>query len=453
MKNNEKTIVAISTPIGSGGISIVRLSGANSFFIAKKMITKLSGESDNFIPRQMYLCKIKTENFSDIGLVVFFKNPNSFTGEDMVEFQVHGGVFLANGVVKQCLNLGATLAEPGEFSRLAFLNGKSSLDELEGVINLINSESEAQVNAAFALASGQFYKTVKSLQNKITNTLAEINVSLDYPDEDLEVDTVKSIKEKLVDYEKSINEILDTFEKGKIIKHGINCAIVGLPNAGKSSLLNALLNEDRAIVSSIAGTTRDVIKESFLINGLKVNLVDTAGINDAKDEIEKIGVERAIKEANDADLVLYLFDASKKFSKEDEEILERIKNKNIILVRNKKDISINEKNSLFNKFRTVEISASKKENINKLKEEISNSFETTNLKNSAIILTEERHFNALKKAVKNINEAISLCEDSKSLDIISSLISGAYNSLGEITGEVGSEKIIDEIFSKFCLGK
>ena len=450
---NMKTIVAVSTPIGSGGISIVRMSGSNSFSIAKKIISKIKNNDKKFEMRKMYLCKIDAENFSDMGLVVFFKGPDSFTGEDMVEFQLHGGVHITDGVIKKCLSLGAEMAEGGEFSKRAFLNGKTSLESLEGVIDLISSESDEQAKAAFALTSGSFYKEIKDIQNNLTNTLAQVNVALDYPDEDLEVDNSKEIKEKLILVKEKIENLIESYSSGKIIKHGINCAIIGLPNAGKSSLLNSFLNEERAIVSSIAGTTRDVIKESFVINGLKVNLIDTAGINDAKDEIEKIGVERAIKEAENADVVLFLFDGSKKFSKEDRKLLESLKNKNIILVKTKKDISINEKLNLSNNFELIEISSLTKENVNLLKEKIYSKFALEKKSNSGIIITNERHFSALKKASKYLDEILALDLSLTNFEIVSMLISNVYNALGEITGEVGSEKVIDEIFSKFCLGK
>lgn len=448
-----KTIVAVSTPIGSGGISIVRMSGSNSFSIAKKMIHKIKGSDKNFEPRKMYLCKIDAEKFSDMGLVVFFKGPESFTGEDMVEFQLHGGVFLADGILKKCLSLGAEMAEGGEFSKRAFLNGKTSLESLEGVIDLINSESDEQAKAAYSLTSGEFYKEIKKIQDKLTNTLAEVNVALDYPDEDLEVDNSFKIRKNLEEIQNCVNTLIQTYSAGKIIKHGINCAIIGLPNAGKSSLLNALLNEERAIVSSVAGTTRDVIKESFNINGLKVNLIDTAGINNAKDEIEKIGVERAISEAEKADVVLYLFDGSKKFSSDDEKLLKRLNNKNIILVKNKKDISIEEKNKLFDNFEMIEISAMTKENVELLKEKIYSKFAREKNNNNSVIITNQRHFAAAQKAQRFLNELLAMDFSLTNFEIISMFVQNVYNALGEITGEVGSDKIIDEIFSKFCLGK
>ena len=448
-----KTIVAISTPIGSGGISIVRMSGSNSFSIAKKMISKIKGDSKIFEPRKMYLCKIDADKFSDMGLVVFFKGPESFTGEDMVEFQLHGGAFLADGILKKCLSLGAEMAEGGEFSKRAFLNGKTSLESLEGIIDLINSESNEQAKAAFALSSGEFYKEIVALQKALTNTLASVDVALDYPDEDLEIDNSKIVRENLKQIKDKIEQLISSYSEGKIIKHGINCAIIGLPNAGKSSLLNALLNENRAIVSSIAGTTRDVIKESFVINGLKVNLIDTAGINNAKDEIEKIGVERALDEAQRADVVLFLIKNKKKFSNDDKKLLEQLKNKNIIIVKNKKDISINEKIKFPENFDLVEISAMTKENVNLLKEKIYSKFAREKKQNSGIIITNERHFASLKKALKSLDEILNLDFSITNFEIVSMLIQNVYNALGEITGEVGSDKIIDEIFSKFCLGK
>lgn len=452
------TIVALSTPIGTGGIAIVRMSGSDSFSIAKKIVRTLKSEEKNiksisdFEYRKMYLCTIKTKNFSDIGLVVLFKNPDSFTGEDIVEFQLHGGVVLANGVIKECISHGAVLAMPGEFSKRAFLNGKLSLESAESIIDMINAESDAEINAGYKIASGEFYKLIKENQNILTTALAKINVAIDYPGEDLEYETIDQIKKELLVLQKNLKQITNTFEKGKIIKHGIDVAIIGLPNAGKSSLLNALINEDRAIVSSIPGTTRDTIKENFLYNGLKINLIDTAGINETENEIEKIGVKRAIDTALNADAILYVIDSSVPPTSEDIELIKKLKHKKIIVVKNKSDLAVDKTDSFINNLSNILISVKNKINIEKLKETIYNLFSKINSVNNSIIITNERHFEALNNSLKNINEAIEICED-VSLDITGQLLQTAYNFLGEITGEVGSEKIIDTIFSKFCLGK
>lgn len=448
-----KTIVALSTPFGTGGIAIVRMSGDDSFLIASKLVGKSKGlELKDFEPRKLYLAEVKTENFSDRALVVKFVGPDSFTGENMVEFQLHGGVILADGVIKECIKQGATMAEPGEFSKRAFLNGKMSLEEAEGLMDMIHAQSEAEINVAFKHVMGEFKKLINNQQEALTDVMAEINVALDYPGEDIEYETIDSVKVKLEKIKQEVEKIVKTYSEGKIIKHGIDCALIGLPNAGKSSLMNALLNEDRAIVSAIAGTTRDTITESFLYNGLKINLVDTAGLNDNPDEIEAIGVERAKKVAEEADVILYVVDASIPISSRDEEILKGLKKSKIILVKNKADLTDKLNSDFINSFDCIQTSVKNKLNIEQLKQKIYEKSGKVQTKNSSLIITNTRHYEALMKVQSAISEAIEIC-DHVSLDILTQVLQGAFNAFGEITGEYGSEKIIDTIFSKFCLGK
>ncbi|MGD9901473.1 MAG: tRNA uridine-5-carboxymethylaminomethyl(34) synthesis GTPase MnmE [Spirochaetales bacterium] len=441
----DKTIVAISTPIGVGGISIVRLSGADALPIALTIINK-----NKLIERYMHLVKISTKNFIERGLVVYFKNPNSYTGEDVVEFQCHGGIVIANGIVDELLNNGASLAEEGEFTKRAFLNGKLSLEQAEGVIDMINAESEAQVRAGYNLLNGELYKKVVAMQQGLTDTLAQMEVALDYPEHDIEYKTLEQFNNDLTKVSAQIGELLLTAKTGKLVRNGINVSILGRPNVGKSSLMNALLNYDRAIVTSIAGTTRDTLEESYNYKGIKINLIDTAGIRQSNDEVEKLGIERAYKTLDYADIILAVFDGSEPLTKEDKENLNLIKNKRHIVVQNKTDLKnislgLNEK--------VVGVSSLTKQGINELKETIYSEVIDKNIINSALLITNGRHEEALLKAQQSVREALNSLNNGMSLDVIALDIKAAWDTLGEITGETSNEQIIDAIFSKFCLGK
>lgn len=445
---NEDSIVAISTPIGNGGISIVRLSGNTCFSIADKMFTSKKQQPSSFEDRKLYLGTITTSQFKEKALCVIFKAPNSYTGENMVEFQCHGGVKIAQGILRECLQNGARMAKNGEFSMRAFLNGKMTLEETEGMIDMIQAKSDAEVRAGYALLNGELAKKTTVMQNELTDILADIEVSFDYPEQDMEYTTAQKTKQRLQQIVKDITSLLQTSHQGKIIKHGIQTLIVGKPNVGKSSLLNALLGEEKAIVTSIAGTTRDIVEDSYEYKGLRVELIDTAGIHETEDVVEKLGIDKAKKYINQADIILFVLDMSVPYTKKDEAIYQLIQNKKYIVVKNKQDAKIWDKNFTHQ----VEISALTKQGINELKEKIYTYAQDTSVAQNEIILTNERHIACLQQAKQNIENALQTI-DEISLDAISVDLHLAWEALGEITGTTANEEIITAIFSKYCLGK
>lgn len=450
--DTEKTIVAISTPIGVGGISIVRMSGKNAITIADKLFSTKKGiNPSDFNNRELVLGKFNGSVAKDNCLCVVFRAPNSFTGENMVEFQCHGGVKITECILSDCIKMGASMAENGEFSMRAFLNGKLSLSEAEGMIDLINAESESELTAGYNLMNGKLNNEINNFQKELIDILSEIEVSFDYPEEDIEYTTIPLVKEKLDELIKRIDNLLLTKKTGSVIKNGINAVIVGRPNVGKSSILNSLLNKNKAIVTDIAGTTRDVIEDAFEINGVKVNIIDTAGIRKTKDIVEKIGVDKSYEQIKLADVVLLVLDNSSELTGEDKELLDLIKDKKHIIIANKidKPTKYNYKNLDKN---MVFVSASTGENINKIKEMIFNLVIDKNLFSGEILITNTRHINALERAKKALVSAYKNI-DNVTLDLVSVDIHEAYNDIGEITGNSSNEAILDSVFSKFCLGK
>ena len=451
----KNTICAISTPIGVGGISIVRMSGKDSLDIAEKVFfnNKLSVKS--FEPRKLYLGNLKTKNFNEQCLMVYFKAPNSYTGEDLVEFQCHGGVKLAYGILEELLEKGAKLSESGEFTKRAFLNGKLSLDEAEGVIDVINSESDSEIRAGYDLMQGRLKNELISLQRDLTDCIAKLEVAMDYPEEDLEEETKQDVDLLLKKVKNKLLELYSSSGTGMKIKNGTKLVILGKANVGKSSLMNALLEYDRAIVTDIKGTTRDTLEETFEYKGVKFNLVDTAGIRQSVDIVESIGIEKAKKSINIADLVLFVVDSSEGITEEDLQIMELLKdNNNVLVVINKVDAKndkFNEKQIPFNN--CVSISAKDNVNIDLLKETIYNLVFDKNIMQSSIVLTNIRHIQIIKEAISLVEIAINSINSELNIDMASLDIKNIWLKLGEITGETNVEEIINTIFSKFCVGK
>lgn len=450
MKNDEKTIVAIATPIGSAGVGIVRLSGEKSLVIAKKMFNKNIEQ-----PRYMYLGKIKTDKLDEHGFVVYFKAPHSYTGEDVVEFQVHGGIMIVNEIVKQCLNFGATMAERGEFTKRAFMNGKLSLNEAESLMDYINAQSNAELIASKNLINGAFSAQINNFIDYLKDCLAQINVTLDYPEHDDELKTAEKIKGLLENLNCEIGKLIDSYNYGRLVKNGINVCLVGQPNVGKSSIMNGLMNCDVAIVTDIAGTTTDAIKDSYIYKDMRFNIVDTAGIRESENAIEKIGIERTKQNVAVSDLVLGVFDCTNLSNLN--AILDETKDKKRLLVFNKLDL-INQQNFEENIKKTLKnehfiiISAKNSDDILKLKEKI---FEITVSKEfnlDANIVLNQRHYELLNLARKDIARAIDNI-DFVTLDCVACDIMDAFSALSAIVGYGDIEDIIDTIFSKFCLGK
>lgn len=449
MEKND-TIVAISTGASSGAISIVRMSGENAIKIADEIFeTKAGDKPSNFAARMLTLGKIQTHTFSEQAMCVVFRAPKSYTGEDMVEFQCHGGSQIANGVMRECISHGARVATNGEFTKRAFMNGKMTLSSAEGMMDMINAESDAEIRAGYNLLTGTLSKLASSAQTELTDILSEIEVSFDYPEETIEYITKAKVKERLVALNEEIQKVIKTSEVGKIIKNGINVLIVGKPNVGKSSLLNFLLGRERAIVTDIAGTTRDTIEDSLMLDDIKINLIDTAGIRETDDKVEKIGVDKAKNMINLADIILFLTDSSREYTSEDEKIYDAIKDKKFICIKTKSDLK-SKNNKVFEN--EISISTETGEGFDKLKETILNLTKLSNIPADSLIITNERHKNALVRASESLSRAIQNIS-SDTLDLVSIDIKQAYLDIGEITGNTTSEDIIDQIFKKFCLGK
>ncbi len=444
----EENISAISTAPGKGGVAIVRISGKNPLEIAAKMFAPVGKKRVfDFEPYRMYPGEIQCGNFSDYGLCVYFKAPASYTGEDIVEFHCHGGESVARGVLKQTFRLGARSATRGEFTKRAFLNGKLSLSSAEGVADMINGESEAEVKAGYLLYNEKLTNKVRELQSELKTLLAGIDVSVDYPEEDIEEQHVLELKEELKCLQAKLQALIKGYATGKKIKSGVTIAICGKPNTGKSSLLNRLLGYDKAIVSGIAGTTRDAVEGTIEIEGRKFNLYDTAGVRESADDIENIGIQRAEGIIRSADVAIFVVDFGLGVDEEDGRVLSMLKDKPLIKVVNKVDILKDETDSDAD----VYTSAVTGEGIEKLKALLMEKGLGARSEDEAFLI-EERHFNALSRSADSLQKAILACE-SQPLDLIGIDVKEAWDALGEITGETATEAILEEIFSKFCVGK
>lgn len=448
IKMKSDVIVSISTPIGKGAVAIVRMSGQNCLDIALKLFHCKSLKSDTVTPRYMHFGRLDLgQNGEEECLMVYFKSPFSYTGEDIVEFQIHGGVLLAQKVVERCLEFGARMAEPGEYSKRAFLNGKITLDKAEAIIGEINAETEGELQSSLQITNGKLADKVLSQQEKLKTLLAEIEVGMDYPDETEELGLKTNILKTLSEIEGEIDEILSQSQSATYLKNGINVALVGRTNVGKSSVMNALLGQDRAIVTNIQGTTRDSITESFFYNGIKINLIDTAGIRETEDVVENIGIEKSKKNIETADVVLFVLDGSEKETAEDKVIESLIDKKKCIFVINKTD----KKRVVPKKENEIEISAIENKNISKLKEKIVNFVIQNEIDFNSLVLTNERQVQILKDAKKIL---VEIRKDANlPIDVTAMLVKNLWKTLGKITGNTENEDIINLIFSKFCLGK
>lgn len=459
-----ETIAAISTAIGNGGIGIIRMSGKETFSILKKIFRNKDGKDieindiEGYTIKYGFIVNNETNERIDEVLVSFFKNPKSYTREDMCEINSHGGMIVEKQILEQCLKNGAILAGPGEFTKRAFLNGRIDLSQAESIMDLINSKTEREANASINHLQGELSNKIKDIRHDLLDLMADIEATIDYPEYDIEDVTNNKIIKVLENTNIKLKALNASFRNGKILKEGIKTAIIGRPNAGKSSLLNKILKEDRAIVSQIEGTTRDTIEEFVTINGLPLKIIDTAGIRNATDEIEKIGVEKAINIAKEAELILAIIDNTKELTKEDFEILDLIKDKNAIILLNKVDIKDNELENREELIKTnkkiIKISAKNGNGIDELYKEIEKLFDIDGINtDKETIITNIRHKNQIELAIKNLDEAIETVKNNLPIDIISISIKQSLEELGKITGENVSEDIINQIFSKFCLGK
>lgn len=450
------TICAIATCVGESSINIIRISGDNSIKIVNKIFDKdLTKKQANTIT---YGHIIDNSEIIDEVLVSIFLSPKSFTTEDVVEINSHGGITSVNKIMTLLQINGCRQAEPGEFTKRAFLNGRISLTEAEGISDLISSKNEISRKIAMKAVNKELYNIVKRMKSKIIPLIGNIEVNIDYPEyEDAEIITKEKIHDTLSNIYKEIDSLLKNSEKGMLIKNGINIAIVGKPNVGKSSLLNALLNEDKAIVTDIKGTTRDIVEGKAYIQGIETNFFDTAGIRETDNLIEKIGVEKSYKTIENSDLILFVVDSSRNIKKEDMEIFNYIKDKKILIIFNKIDKTSEENmKKLKNKFKDYDIirlSALKKENIENLKEKITEIFQLNDINNDFTYISNSRQIallNKCKEISDNIEKAIY---NDMPIDIIEIDIKELWDTLGEINGDTYKEELLDEIFSRFCLGK
>lgn len=436
------TIVAIATPIGTGGVGIIRMSGPTSFTLLEKIFTPQTQQE--FSPRKMVFGHLSFDGITDDCLAVFFSAPNSFTGEDVVEIQMHGGVALLNETVKKLIELGATMAEPGEFSKRAVLNGKMDITQAEGLIDMIYAQSTREMQIASSQMRGELHKKITDTQKQLTDILAIIEVALDFPEHE-ENNAEENIAQTLPVIIQEIQNLINTEDVGAKIKSGVNVALVGEPNVGKSSLLNVLVGYDRAIVTDIPGTTRDTIAESYLFNGVRFNIIDTAGLRESEDIIEKEGMRRTLQSLQDCDFVLKIYENTT--SAKEISSFSEIKTSNFAKILNKCDLNKNNADCF-----DIQISAKENINITELKQLIYDRTIDKNLISSQIIITNVRHSQLLKQALKSLQQAEQDL-DKVSLDCTALLVRQAWDLLGQITGETSNEKVIDAIFSKFCLGK
>ncbi len=453
------TIASISTAPGIGGIGIIRMSGEKCFEILSKIFYPKNPykieEIKGYTIKYGYIKE--NEKIIDEVLVSFFKAPHSYTAENMCEINSHGGIVVMREILDICLRNGAELAQPGEFTKRAFLNGRMDLSQAEAVIDIINAKSNREAKEGIKQLEGFLTQEINKIKQRILDIMTNIEVSIDYPEYDVEEMQENEIKDKLTNIKEELEKLEKSFDNGKIIKEGIKTAIIGRPNAGKSSLLNAILKEDRAIVTEYEGTTRDTIEEFVNINGIPLKLIDTAGIRNTENAVEKIGIEKSKKIAKEADLSLVIIDGSKPLEKEDIEILKIVNPNKTIIILNKIDLGliIKDENEELKDFKNkVEISALNKEGINELYNKITQMFNLNQINlDNEIIITNERHKNIIKKAINNVEKALDSLNNNMSVDIVAISIKEVLSNLGEITGDEASEEIINEIFARFCLGK
>lgn len=447
------TIAAISTALGVGAISIIRISGDDSTNIVNKIfkgkdLTKVATHTIH------YGFIVDNDEIIDEVLVTIMKSPKTFTTEDVVEINSHGGISTTNKVLELILRNGARLAEPGEFTKRAFLNGRIDLIEADGIMNLISSKTEKTRKLSINQLNGKVSNNIKELRKKLVSIISNIEVNIDYPEyEDIEVVTTKKIYPLLQEQKEELKSIIKKSEEGKIINQGINIGIIGRPNVGKSSLLNALLEEEKAIVTNIEGTTRDIVEGTINLDGIVLNFIDTAGIRETDNIIEKIGVEKSKNIINKCDLIILILNYNQKLNNEDIELINKIKSQKHIVLINKTDleqkIDLDQLNIKYHK-----ISVMNNQGIEELKEEIKRIFNLGEIETEDLTyLTDARSIALLKKSLIYIEDSLNSIAKNEPIDIIELHIKNAWEKLGEIIGETYKEELLDELFSKFCLGK
>ena len=447
----EDTIVAISTSVGEGAISIIRLSGHDALNIASKVFTKDLTKVDSHTIHYGFVTS-NNEKIDEV-LVSVMKAPKTFTREDIVEINCHGGIATTNKVLEVLLENGARLAEPGEFTKRAFLNGRIDLLEAEATMDLISSKAESARKISINTLTGETSNLIKNLRSELVKIISNIEVNIDYPEyEDIEVLTNESILPDIKKFKEKLEEIIKKSEDSKVIKEGIRVGIIGRPNVGKSSLLNSLLEEEKAIVTDVPGTTRDIVEGSLIVSGIPLNIIDTAGIRKTEDTVEKIGVEKSLKIIDTSDLLIYILNNNEEITEEEKEILEKTKNKKRIIVVNKIDLKTKLNKKLLDSY--IEISVKENIGIDKIKDEIKRLFNIGEIStNDMTYLSNARSIALLKKSLNNINDAINEINNNNPIDIVELSLKESWNNLGEVIGETYTDELLDELFSRFCLGK
>lgn len=452
------TIAAISTPIGEGGISIVRMSGEDAVKIANKVfkganLTEVSTHTIHY----GHIVDPESKKVIDEAMVTVLRAPKTFTREDIVEVNCHGGIVVTNHILQILLANGARMADPGEFTKRAFVNGRIDLTQAESVMDIVRAKTDKARQVAVGQLAGGLLEKIRAMRKEILDTLANVEVNIDYPEYDADQITADQMAKTSKDVIAEIDKLLNTAQEGTILRNGLATAIVGQPNVGKSSLLNYLTKSDKAIVTDVAGTTRDTLEEYVSVKGVPLKLIDTAGIHHTEDKVEKIGVERSQKALQQADLVLLLLDGSKNLADEDKALIEETKNKKRIIILNKMDIgqklNVQEMKKLTNS-EVISTSILKQVNLDELKNLIKKLFFSgiTN-SNDQILVTNQRQSGLLAKAKKQLEDVISAVEDGVPVDIAQIDFNGAWDTLGEITGDSAPDELINALFSQFCLGK
>lgn len=448
---SDNTIVAIATALGEGAVGIVRLSGDNALPVANKILSKPLSKDK---PKCLQYCHVLSGNtVVDEVLAVYMPAPHSYTGENVVEIQCHGGVAALQKILTLCLQNGASMAEPGEFTKRAFLNGRIDLTQAEAVMDIIRAKSETALQMALRTQQGELSAKIKKLRGNLVDIIVNLEAKIDYPEDDIEDVTYSDTQKNITETKDVLEQLLATGHTGKILREGLRVAIVGRPNVGKSSLLNALLEEERAIVSAYAGTTRDVIEEQILLNGVPVILSDTAGIHDTDNYVEKIGVERSRSTLETAQLVLCVLDSSVALTEEDRELLKVLHPQNTLLVLNKNDLPLQIEKDELKGFQLFNISSKTKDGLNELKTAMQKYAYSGTQGDSGVFVQNVRHLDLLQKAVAALQNALETIDNKMPYDCVIIDLQNAIGNLGEITGEQVTDEIINKIFAKFCVGK
>ena len=451
------TISAISTAYGEGGIGIVRMSGSRSYEILSDIFDNI----DKVENRKLTYGHIRDPRDGrtvDEVLVAYMKAPHTYTGEDVVEINCHGSMVALRKILDITLKEGASLAEKGEFTKRAFLNGKIDLSQAEAVIDLIKASSSSGYDVALSQLDGSFGKNISEIRQKLVDILVDITVNIDYPDEDIEEIVYENLRENIFKIKEDIDYLISTSDTGRILKDGIKIAIIGKPNVGKSSLMNRLLMENRAIVTDIPGTTRDVIQENMMIRNIPVILIDTAGIRETDDKIEKIGIEKSKETFNDADLILFLLNSGDVITGEDYSIMNRVANKNVLVLLNKSDmdrkIETDRIKEILGDKTFLDTSMETGQGVEELKDIIEKMVYKGNLKqDNSLIVTNARHLNLLRDASAFLEDSLKSIDSNQPLEFIEIDVKNTYDDLGAILGEEVGDDILNEVFSRFCLGK